>query len=274
MIHPTAIVGPGVRLGENVTVGPHAVIEGEIEIGDQTEVLAGAIIVGTVKIGKSNRIGYGSVIGAYPQDTGFRRTIRSAVEIGDHNDLREHVTIQRGAKEGGITRVGSRNFLMVGAHLGHDTQVHHDVIVANNVLLAGHVEVFDRAFIGGGVAVHQFTRIGHIAMIQGTSATGKDIPPFAIAAGRNAVVGINNIGLRRAGFSRAEREEVQAAFRLLYDSGLTPAELLTQAATRQWCEKVAPFWQFIASTKRGICKLTSWRRIKAGGEEEAVSSEE
>ena len=147
-------------------------------------------IAGSVLIGKNNRIGYGSVIGSLPQDLSFDRNASSGVEIGDSNVLREYCTIHRGTKEGTKTRIGSNNLLMVGAHLGHNTLLGDRVILANNVLLGGYVEIQDRVFIGGGSMVHQFTRMGTVSLMQGLSGIGKDVPSFAIAAGRNSVSAI------------------------------------------------------------------------------------
>jgi UDP-N-acetylglucosamine acyltransferase len=264
MVHPTAIVDAQAQLDSDVVIGPYVLIEGPVKVGSGTTVQGHAVISGQVRIGKHNQIGYGAVIGSHPQDLSFQPSCRSGVEIGEENVIREYCTIHRGTKPDTATVVGSRNFLMVGAHLGHNTHLGDNVVLANNVLLAGYVEVHDRAFIGGGVAVHQFTRIGKVAILQGSSATGKDIPPFCIASGRNSVVGINFIGLRRAGFDLNLRKEAREAFSLFYHQGLNAAQALEKARKQSWSLEIQPFWEFVASSKRGICTYAKWADIKTG----------
>jgi UDP-N-acetylglucosamine acyltransferase len=178
------------------------------------------------------------------------------VEIGDRNIIREHVTIHRGTAPGSTTRLGNDNYLMAGAHLGHNCAIGHKVIIANNCLLGGYVEVGDGAFLGGGCVFHQFMRVGRLAITRGTSGFGKDIPPFVAAADVNKVVGLNVVGLRRAGFSAEERAEIKAAFHLLYESGLNVSQALAQAGGRSWSATGQSFFDFVASAKRrGICAL-------------------
>src|SRR5580704_17563408 len=167
MIHPTAVIDPHAQLESDVTVGPYALIEGPVRISSGTEIQGHAVITGSVVIGKNNRIGYGSVIGAFPQDLSFDPKVDSGVEIGEQNVIREHCTIHRGTKENTQTRIGSKNLLMVGVHLGHNVRLGDDVILANNVLLGGYAEVHDRVFIGGGSVVHQYTRMGAVSLMQG-----------------------------------------------------------------------------------------------------------
>ena len=269
MIHRTAVVDPKAQLDLDVVVGPYALIEGPVQISSGTEVQGHAVITGSVRIGKNNRIGYGAVIGALPQDLSFDPNASSGVEIGENNVIREYCTIHRGTKEGSLTLVGSNNLLMVGAHLGHNTRLGNDVILANNVLLAGYVEIHDRVFVGGGSVVHQFTRMGAISLLQGLSAIGKDIPPFSIAMGRNAVSGINVIGLRRAGFGPALRKEAKDAFTLFYTNGLNSTQALEEAKKRSWSKEISLFWDFAATSKRGMCSMVRWRDVRsASGVEE------
>lgn len=256
MIHPTAIIDPGARLGPEVEVGPYACVGAEVEIGPRTVVQSHVVLEGAVRLGADNRIGHGAIIGGLPQDVSFKPETRSAVEIGDGNVIREHVTIHRGTAPGSATKMGDRNLLMVGAHVGHNCSIGHNVIIANSTLLGGYVEVEDGAFLGGGSIFHQFTRIGRFAITQGGSAFGKDIPPFLVAAGVNTVVSLNVIGLRRAGFNPIERSEVKKAFRLLYESGLNVSQALAQAAEENWSGPGRAFFDFVASAKRrGICAL-------------------
>ncbi len=260
MIHPTATIDPAARLGEEVEVGPYAVIGGEVEIGARTVVQSHAVLEGTVKLGADNRIGQGAIIGGFPQDLSFKAGTRSAVEIGDGNVIREHVTIHRGTADGSVTRLGNNNFFMAGAHLGHNCEIGNNVVIANNCLLGGYVTVDDGAFLGGGCVFHQFMRVGRLVITQGISGFGKDIPPFCAAAGVNKVVGLNVVGLRRAGFDAADRAEIKAAFHLLYESGLNVSQALAQAGEKTWREPAQKFFDFVAAAKRrGICALRRGR---------------
>src|SRR4029077_9750850 len=175
--------------------------------------------------------GHGAIIGSAPQDVRFSEKTRSRVEIGNDNLIREYCTIHRGSTEGSATKIGNENFFMVGVHIGHNCSVGNDVIIANNVLLAGNVEILDQAFVGGGSTFHQFMRVGRLVMVQGSSAFGKDLPPFTMAAERNAVFGLNIVGLRRAGFNANERDEIKEAFKLVYLSGLNISQALERAAS-------------------------------------------
>ncbi|MEO5717767.1 MAG: acyl-ACP--UDP-N-acetylglucosamine O-acyltransferase [Chthoniobacterales bacterium] len=260
-IHPSAIIDPKARLGDEVEIGPFVCIGGEVEIGARTVVQAHAVLDGAVKLGADNRIGQGTIIGGFPQDLGFKAGTRSSVEIGDHNVIREYATIHRGTAEGSATKVGNDNFFMAGAHLGHNCEIGNKVIIANNCLLGGHVTVADSAFLGGGCVFHQFMRVGRLVITQGLSGFGKDIPPFCAAAGINKVVGLNVVGLRRAGFDAIDRAEIKAAFRLLYESGLNVTQVLAQAREKTWREPAQIFFDFVAAAKRrGICALRRGRK--------------
>ncbi len=265
-IHPTAIVDPAARLGEEVEIGPYACIGGEVEIGARTIVQSHVVLEGVVRLGAENQIGPGAIIGGPPQDLSFRLKTQSAVEIGDRNVIREHVTIHRGTAAGSATTLGHDNFLMAGAHLGHNCAVGNKVIIANNCLLGGYVSVEDGAFLGGGCVFHQFMRVGRLAITQGISGFGKDIPPFVVGAGVNRVIGLNIVGLRRAGFDAGERAEIKAAFQLLYESGLNVSQALAQARERTWRAPAQAFFDFVAGAKRrGICGLR--RKREPGGAE-------
>lgn len=254
MLHPTAVIHPDAQLGANVAVGPYAVIEGPAQIGDGCTIHAHAVITGRVIMGKENIVGHGALIGGDPQDFAFRPEVESDVRIGDGNRIREYSTIHRGTSNGSSTVVGSHCFLMGGSHLAHNVRLGDRVILANNALLGGHVVVEDRVFVGGGCVFHQHIRVGKLAICQGASAFSKDIPPFTLAAERNAVAGLNVVGLRRAGLTAAERTEVKEAFALLYRSGLNVRQALAAAQERTWGKYAAEFWEFIAASgKRGLC---------------------
>lgn len=252
-IHPTAIVSPSAVLGDDVEIGPHAIIGDDVTIGSGCVVQAHAFIEKNVTMGEGNFIGYGCVIGAAPQDFAYTPGIHSEVRIGDRNRFREYVTVHRGTKEGTATTVGSDCFLMVGTHLGHNVSLANHVIITNNCLLAGYVDVGEGAVLGGGSVFHQFMRIGRRAMIAGSSSFNKDIPPFVTANFRNLLVGINAIGLRRSGFPSEVRMEIKRAFKLVYRSGLSVRDGLAEAKKSEWGAEVQEFFAFIASSKRGTC---------------------
>jgi UDP-N-acetylglucosamine acyltransferase len=255
-IHPSALVSPTARLAEEVEIGAFACIGDEVEIGARTVVQSHVVIEGRVRLGPDNFVGHGAILGGTPQDLSFEPTTRSGVEIGRGNILREHVTVHRGTAPDSCTKIGDENFLMAGAHLGHNCTLGNKVIISNNCLLGGYVAVEDGAFLGGGCVFHQFTRIGRLAITQGASGFGKDLPPFVIGADVNKVVGLNVVGLKRAGFGAEDRAEIKAAFRLLYESGLNVSQALAQARERTWREPAQAFFDFVAAAKRrGICGL-------------------
>jgi UDP-N-acetylglucosamine acyltransferase len=201
-------------------------------------------------------IGHGAIIGALPQDVSFSPERNTKVEIGKHNIIREYCTIHRGSPDGSATKIGDENFLMAGAHIAHNCVIGNNVFIANNCLLGGHVRVDDGAFLGGGSTFHQFMRIGRLVMVQGSSAFGKDLPPFVIAAQRNYVFGLNTVGLRRAGFTADDRDDIRQAFKLVYLTGLNTSQAVEKAATMRFNAPAREFLEFVASAKkRGICPL-------------------
>jgi UDP-N-acetylglucosamine acyltransferase len=263
-IHPTAIVDARAKIGADVEIGPFSIIGPHATIGEKTIVQSHVVIEGEVTIGSGNVIGHGVIIGAPPQDISFSPERKTRVEIGNDNIIREYCTIHRGSPDGSATRIGDKNFLMAGAHIGHNCVIGNNVIIANNCLLAGHVCVDDGAFLGGGSTFHQHMHVGRLVMVQGSSAFGKDLPPFVIAAERNCVFGLNIIGLRRAGFSQKDREETKAAFKLVYLSGLNISQALEKGAAMKFGARAREFLDFVANAKkRGICPL------KRGASEEA-----
>jgi UDP-N-acetylglucosamine acyltransferase len=255
-IHHTALVDPGAKIGAHAEIGPFSIIGPQAVIGEKTIVQSHVVIEGEVKIGAGNFIGHGAVIGAPPQDISFSPERKTRVEIENNNIIREYCTIHRGTAEGSATKIGDKNFLMAGAHIGHNCEIGNNVIIANNCLLAGYVLVDDGAFLGGGSTFHQFMHIGRLVMVQGSSAFGKDLPPFVIAAERNFVFGLNVVGLRRAGFSAKERDEIKAAFKLIYLNGLNIGQAVKKAATMKFCGPAREFLDFVANAKkRSICPL-------------------
>ena len=255
MIHLTAIIGSGAKIGANVEIGPHSIIGDAVTIADDCVIGANVVIEGEVSIGRSNRIGHGTIIGGEPQDVSFSPTTRSRVEIGERNIIREQCTIHRGTTADSATKIGDENFLMVGVHIGHNCNVGNKVIIANNVLLAGNVEILDQAFVGGGTTFHQNMRVGRLVMVQGSSAFGKDLPPYTLAAERNMIFGLNIVGLRRAKFSAVQRDELKRAFKLLYLSDLNTRQALEKSRETEWTEVGREFFDFVseAISKRGVC---------------------
>jgi UDP-N-acetylglucosamine acyltransferase len=249
-IHPTAIVDEKAQLGAEVEIGPFSIVGAEAVIGDKCVIQSHVVIEGAVEMGANNFIGHGAIIGSAPQDLSFQAQTRSRIEIGNANVIREHCTIHRGASEGSATVLGDGNFLMVGAHVGHDCSIGNGVVIVNDSLLAGHVRIDDRAFIGGGSRFHQGIRIGRVVMAEGRFT--KNLPPFLIAA-KNQVFGVNILGLRRAGFSPADRDEIKRAFKLLYKNELNTKQALEKAAETEFGPVGREFFQFVADAgKRGI----------------------
>ena len=255
-IHPTAIVDPNAKLGANVEIGPFSIVGAHVTIGDNTIVQSHVVIEAEVAIGRGNFIGHGAIIGVPPQDVSFSPERKTKVEIGDGNIIREYCTIHRGSSDGSATKIGDKNFLMSGAHIGHNCLIGNNVVIANNCLLAGYVRVDDGAFLGGGSTFHQFMHIGRLVMVQGSSAFGKDLPPFVVAAERNSIFGLNIVGMRRAGLSANDRDEIKEAFKLVYLSGLNTSQALEKAETMTFGAPAREFLDFVASAKkRGICPL-------------------
>ena len=255
-VHPTAIVDSNAKVGANVDIGAFSIIGPHVTIGEQTMLQSHVVIEGEVAIGRGNFIGHGAIIGVPPQDVSFSTDRRTKVEIGNDNVIREYCTIHRGSPDGSVTKIGDNNFLMSGAHIGHNCLIGDNVVIANNCLLAGHVRVDDGAFLGGGSTFHQFMHVGRLVMVQGSSAFGKDLPPFVVAAERNYVFGLNIVGMRRTGLSANERSEIKEAFKLVYLSGLNTSQALAKAETMTFGAPAREFLDFVASAKkRGICPL-------------------
>jgi UDP-N-acetylglucosamine acyltransferase len=210
-------------------------------------------LTGQTTIGANNRFYAGCVIGEAPQDLKYKDQPTRA-RIGDNNIFREGATVHRSNSPGTETIIGSNNFLMVNSHAGHNVRLGDHVIVANGTLLAGHVEIGDRAFVSGNCLVHQFVRIGALALMQGGAKISKDLPPFTIARGANGICGLNVIGLRRAGFSAEDRQELKALYHLLFRQEQNLASAVTAAQKEFLGAPAKLMLAFIASAKRGVCR--------------------
>ncbi|MGK2943896.1 MAG: acyl-ACP--UDP-N-acetylglucosamine O-acyltransferase [Desulfuromonadales bacterium] len=256
MIHPAAIIQPGARLAENVSVGAFAVIGEHVVIGSGTTVASHVVIEGWTEIGCDNRIFQFSSIGAAPQDLKYAGQ-ETYLKIGDRNRIREFTTLNRGTVEGGgVTRVGNDNLFMAYSHVAHDCIVHDHAILANGATLAGHVEVESAAILGGLSAVHQFCRIGCQSMISGGAMVTQDIPPYTVAQGDRArTVGLNLIGLKRRGFSEEAINGIKKAYRLIFRSGLRLEEALQKITEDvQLTPELEHFVSFIKDSQRGIAR--------------------
>jgi UDP-N-acetylglucosamine acyltransferase len=259
LIHPTALVDPGARLGDGVRIGPYAVIEDAVTLGAGTEVRAHAVIKRFTTLGAENVVHEGAVLGGEPQDTSYRGA-DSFLVIGDRNRIREGVTIHRATTPGGATVIGSDCFLLAYAHVAHDDRLGDGVIMANNAALAGHVELGERAFLSSGVGVHQFCRVGRLAMLGGHAKVTQDCLPFVITDGLPARArGLNVVGLRRAGLDAPSRRVLKEAYRLLLRSALPLEEALSRigALADPLADELIAF---VRGSKRGF------HRAQAGSE--------
>lgn len=256
MIHPTAIINPGARLADNVSIGPYSVIGENVVIGSGTTVAAHVVIEGWTEIGSDNRIFQFASIGADPQDLKYAGE-KTELKIGDRNRIREFTTLNRGTEEGGgLTSIGNDNLFMSYSHVAHDCIVNDHVILANGATLAGHVEVESTAILGGLAAVHQFCRIGCNTMISGGAMVAQDVPPYTVAQGDRAkTIGLNLIGLKRHGFSEETIRGIKKAYRIIFRSGLRLEDALDQVGSEvESSPELDHFLDFIKDSQRGIAR--------------------
>lgn len=256
VVHPTAIVHPGAQLGVGVTVGPYAIIEDEVEIGDGTTIGPYAMVKRWTKVGARNRIYAGAIIGNDPQDLKYTGE-KTHLIIGDDNIIREYATISRGtAVGGGVTRIGSHNFIMSNVHVAHDVQMGDWIVLSHGTGVAGHVTIEDRVRVGGLVGIHQFVRVGAHAMIGAHSMVTQDVPPFFLVNGNPAhAYGVNIVGLRRDGKSPEVRMEIQRAYKILYRSGFNVSQAIEQMErTLTSIPEIEHLLRFLRNAERGICR--------------------
>ncbi len=266
--HPTSIIDPRAEIADDAVIGPYVIIEGPVAIGPGTEIMAHAHICGHTIIGSNNEIHMGAVIGHTPQHLGYKKEWETLTRIGDRNIFREYATVHRSWEQGGSTEIGNDNFFMGFTHVAHDCRVGNKIVMANAALVAGHVIIEDNVFISGAALFHQFVRVGRLAMISGQSLVSKDVPPYCTAAGRATVVGLNSVGLRRAGLSQEIRTRIRHAWKTLYRSGLNTREALDAIESGpDMCDEVRAFVDFIKGSKRGICAGRSGADEEEGGEE-------
>lgn len=258
-IHPTAVVDPGAELDDSVSVGPYTIIGPGVKIGARCEIGAHCAISGPAVIGEDNRIGPFATVGAPPQDLKYDGE-PTELFIGNRNVIREYVSIHRGTVAGlGYSQLGDDNLLMAYVHIAHDCLVGNGVIMANAVTLAGHVVIEDRSIIGGLTAIQQFVRIGTFTYIGGMSGLSKDVPPYVVMAGirkQMRIGGINQIGLRRAGFAPENIKKLLAAYKIIFR---TPSLLLQQAldqalSTAGDCPEVMHLVEFFRNSRQGVVR--------------------
>jgi UDP-N-acetylglucosamine acyltransferase len=256
LIHETAIVDSRAELDSSVTVGPYAIIEGKVRIGARTRIDAHAVIKGPTTLGEDNHIYQFASIGDDPQDKKYAGE-DTELQIGNHNTIREFCTINRGTiQDDGVTRLGDRNWIMAYVHIAHDCVVGDETIFANNASIAGHVHVDDFAVLGGFTAVHQFCRIGRLAMTSMFTYVTKDIPAFVIASGRPAEPrGINSEGLKRRGYSPEAMRSIREAYRTIYRQGLKLDEAIARLETRADAEPdMLPLLESLRQGDRGLIR--------------------
>ena len=247
-VHPEAAIGPRTRIGE------FCVIEQDVEIGADCALEPYVFVKRWTTLGDRNEISAGTVLGTDPLDKNFKGE-RSWLRIGAGNTIREHYTISRGTQPESVTTIGDRNYIMTSGHIAHNCTIGSDTVIASCALVAGHVEVEDQAFISGGVVIHQYSRIGRLAMIGGNTRVNLDVPPFFLYSGFNvAPKGLNLVGLKRAGFTAEQIARLKKAYQTLYRSGLRLEEALVKIEAGIPDENTLHLVRFIRGSARGICR--------------------
>ena len=254
-IHPTAIVAPGAQLGEGVTIGPYCTVGPNVRIGDGTVLMSHVVVDGHTTLGANCRLFPFACIGMQTQDLKFAGGTTYA-EVGDRTTLREYVTINTGTREGEVTRVGAGCLLMAYCHVAHGCRLGDGVIMSNASQLAGEVEIESQAILAGVVAVHQFVRIGTMAMVGGLSKVQQDCPPYMLTDGNPPTVrGLNSVGLQRRGVSSETRLALKQAFRLLHRKGLSTATACaTIRETLPESPEIEHLLAFYAASTRGVTR--------------------
>ena len=254
-IHPTAVISEKARLGRGVCVGPYTVISDGVTIGEGTVIGAHCVIENRTTLGKRCRVFTGAVLGSIPQDLKYKSEV-SYLEIGNENIIREYVTINPGTEANSKTIVGNNNMIMAYSHIAHNCVIGDGCIIANCGTLAGYVSIEDKAIVGGLVAIHQFTRVGSLSIIGGCSKVVSDIPPYSTCDGHPArVYGLNLVGLKRQGIDNKIVKQLSHAFKILFNSGLSPRSALQKLSeTKYTSAEVSHLTDFIKNSKRGVCR--------------------
>ncbi|MGP0075000.1 MAG: acyl-ACP--UDP-N-acetylglucosamine O-acyltransferase [Bryobacteraceae bacterium] len=250
----TARVHPRARIGPQVQIGEFAIVEEDVEIGAHCRLDPYVYVKRWTTLGERNEISAGTVLGTDPLDRHFSGD-RSYLRIGNGNIIREHYTISRGTQPESVTEIGDGNYIMTSGHIAHNCRIGSNTVIASCALVAGHVEVEDQAFISGGVVIHQFSKIGRLAMIGGNSRVNLDVPPFFLYTHFNVRPnGLNLVGLKRAGLTAEEIAALKAAYRILYRSGLQLRDALARITAELDTEPTRHLVKFIERSERGICR--------------------
>jgi UDP-N-acetylglucosamine acyltransferase len=254
-IHPSAIVDPAARIGQNVEIGPMAVIEADVQIGDGTWIGAHALLQNGVRMGRANKVYPYAAVGGDPQDLKYNGE-KTLLEIGNENIIREFVTLNRGTAEGhGVTVIGNNNLFMTQSHVAHDCQIGSNVVLANSVAVAGHCSIEDHVVVGGLAGLHQFARIGEGCMAGGLGRFTKDLLPYTTTAGCDEVkvYGLNKIGLRRRGIKKEDLAALDHAMHLYLSPSFNHTEALRELeALPQKTTEIAHLIHFIKTSSRGV----------------------
>jgi UDP-N-acetylglucosamine acyltransferase len=256
VIHSSAIIDPKAEVPESVSVGPHSVIDAGVAMGEGCVIGPHVHLSGQTTIGKKNTFHSGAVIGDAPQDLDYDGA-PTRLRIGDENIFREHVTINRSNSLEEDTVVGSHNFFMAHSHVGHNSMVGDHNILANAAVLGGHVVVEDHVFLSAYCGVHQFVRIGTLAMMQGHSGASQDVPPFTMVYDINKLCGLNAVGLRRAGVTPEERSELKRCYHRLFLEKENIGQAVERALEESPGERARALLEFIAASQRGVCSHVS-----------------
>ncbi|MBV9768593.1 MAG: acyl-ACP--UDP-N-acetylglucosamine O-acyltransferase [Bryobacterales bacterium] len=253
-VAPTARVHPDARIGPQVRIGEFAIVERDVVIGADCLIEPYVYVKRWTTLGERNEISAGSVLGTDPLDKNFTRE-RSYLRIGNDNIVREHYTISRGTQPESVTTIGDGNYIMTSGHIAHNCTISDRCVIASCALVAGHVEIEDEVFISGGVVIHQYSKIGRLAMIGGNSRVNLDVPPFFLYTDFNVRPnGLNAVGLKRAGLSPEEIAALKSAYKLLYRSGLKLKDALARITSELNTEHTRHLVKFIENSKRGICR--------------------
>jgi len=255
MIAPTAKIHPDAKIGPGVGIGDFCVVESDVEIGAGCVLEPHVFVKRWTTLGERNRISAGTVLGTDPLDKAFDAAARSYLRIGNGNQIREHYTISRGTQPESVTEIGDENYIMTSGHIAHNCKIGNRTVICSCALVAGYVEVEDQAFISGGVVVHQYSKIGRLAMIGGNTRVNSDVRPFFLYSGFNvAAMGLNLVGLKRAGYKHADVVALKKAYQILYRSGLKLEEALARIETEIPTPETRHLVEFVRRSERGICR--------------------
>ncbi|GAB4171722.1 MAG: acyl-ACP--UDP-N-acetylglucosamine O-acyltransferase [Calditrichia bacterium] len=254
-IHPTAIVSPKAELGDNVTIGPFCIVEDDVVLGDGCELQAHVIVKDGARLANNVKVAHGAVLASPPQDLKFKGE-KTYLEIGENTVIREFATLNRGTDYHWKTEVGKNCFIMSYVHLAHDCIIGDNVIIANGVQMAGHVEVEDNVGIGGLTAIHQFVKIGRHSFVGGGLKINKDVPPFIRAMGDPVRYGGTNfVGLARKGFTKEDIAAIKQAYKMIYHSKMTIKEAISKLKQMEnQLPVVQDIVKFVEKSERGLIK--------------------